>query len=945
MIKKLIAIWIITLTVLTANAQLVWTSPAIPLENAPVIVTFDATQGNGGLAGYTGDVYAHTGVLTDQSLSDSDWKYVKTAWGENTAATLLVRIATDTYQLQISPDIRAYYGVPQNEKILKMAFVFRSTVQQNGLYLQGKTIFQKDIFINVFQPGLNISIISPDKKALLVNTGDKIPLSVKSTFANSIQLFMNGQLVSNTPGNSLTDTITASTYGKFRVKAVAVNDTGAVADSFYYFVRRPVNIAEIPAGTKDGINYLNDSTAVLCLFAPYKQFAFVLGDFNNWQYDSLGYMNSTANRTRYWLKLEHLTPGKEYIFQYDVDGLIRIGDPYADKISDPWNDKYIPAAIYPNLIAYPEGKTTGIATVLQTAQPAYEWVNTNFTPPAKTNLVIYELLVRDFSAKHDFQTISDTLAYLQRLGVNAIELMPVNEFEGNSSWGYNPSFYFAPDKYYGPKNSLKKLVDECHKRGIAVFIDLVLNHAYDQCPLVQLYFDGDKPTTQNPWFNVNSNFTNPLAQWGNDFNHESPYTQQLVDSINSYWMNEYKIDGFRFDFTKGFGNNIKGTNDSWGSNYDADRIALLKRMAHEIWLRKPEASVIFEHLAVNEEEKELANFGILLWGNMTYNYSEATMGWNNNSDFSGASYKNRGWTDPNLVAYMESHDEERIMYKNIAFGNSTVADYDLKDTMNALRRQELAALFFFTIPGPKMVWQFGEVGYDYPIEYNGRVGEKPIRWDYQNHYQRRFLSKFYGALIHLRTSDNLFASRSFALSLSGAMKRITIAGDGKAATIIGNFGLEAGTIDPAFSHTGTWYDYFSGDSISVTDVNAQITLPRGGYHLYTDFRLSKPEIGLGISNPVPKESLNQVMVFPNPSDGSFSVSFNLASPERVKIVLNNIQGNKIMTLLDENLPKGDQTLNYNFASFSKPKIASGIYLLHLSTSDLNSTVKLIVAPN
>ena len=74
---------------------------------------------------------------------------------------------------------------------------------------------------------------------------------------------------------------------------------------------------------------------------------------------------------------------------------------------------------------------------------------------AKEKLFIYELLLRDFVARHDFQTLKDTLNYLQNLGVNAIELMPVNEFEGNESWGYNPAFYFAVDKYYGSKNAFK----------------------------------------------------------------------------------------------------------------------------------------------------------------------------------------------------------------------------------------------------------------------------------------------------------------------------------------------------------------------------------------------------------------------------------------------------------------------------------------------------------
>jgi glycosidase len=943
MLKKVTIICLISLSAHLANAQLVWTIPSFPLETSPVTVFFDATLGSGGLAGYTGDVYAHTGVITDKSTSNTDWKYVKTNWGVNSPATLLIRTAPDTYKLLITPDIRSYYGVPQNEKILKMAFVFRSGVQVGGQWLEGKTSTGGDILIDVYKAGLKISIINPDQKALLVNLGASIPVQVESTFANSIQLLVNGQQLSSTPGNSVSTTLNASSYGKYLVKAIAVNDTGAVADSFYYFVRRPLNITELPSGIKEGINYLNDSSAILSLYAPSKQFAFVLGDFNNWQYDSLGYMNSTADRSRYWLKLEHLKPGKEYIYQYEVDGQIRIGDPYADKVSDPWNDKYIPASVYPNLISYPIGKTSGIATVLQTAQPEYTWQNTSFTPPAKTNLVIYELLVRDFVATHNYQTLKDTLDYLKRLGINAIELMPVSEFEGNLSWGYNPNFYFAPDKYYGTKTDLKQFIDICHANGIAVIQDMVLNHSFGTSPMAMLYWDAanNRPAADNPWFN-------PIPKHdynvGNDFNHESMDTRRLVGRVLKYWLNEYHVDGFRFDLSKGFTQtNTLGNTGNWG-HLDASRIAIWKRIADSIRSVKPDTYIILEHFADNDEETLLSNYGLMMWGNSTYNYGEGAMGWVNTSDFSWTSYKNRGWADPNLVSYMESHDEERLMFKNIKYGNSTIAGYNLKDTLNALRRQELAALFFFTIPGPKMVWQFGEIGYDYSIDFNGRTGEKPIRWDYRNNFQRSYLSKFYASLINLKTTNELFATRSFTLSLSGAMKRISLSGNGKSASIIGNFGLETGVIDPAFSHTGTWYDYFSGDSVVVTNVNAQIQLPRGGYRLYTDFRLSKPEIGTGMSHLLPKTTLDQINVFPNPSDGNFSVSYNLASPKRVKIELDNLHGNKLMTLMDENRQDGDQFESFSLTSYKKHELMPGIYLIHFSSGNINSFVKLVIKP-
>ncbi|RZL12325.1 MAG: 1,4-alpha-glucan-branching protein, partial [Hymenobacter sp.] len=237
----------------------------------------------------------------------------------------------------------------------------------------------------------------------------------------------------------------------------------------------------------------NNTSAILTLTAPNKSYIYVLGEFNNWQTNAAGLMkktsdvNTSAATGRWWVQIDNLVPGQEYTYQFLVDGQKRIADSYSEKILDPSNDQYIPAVTYPNLKAYPTGSTTGIVSVLSPGAAAYTWTVNNFQRPARTNMVVYELLLRDFVARHDYQTLKDTLNYIQRLGVNTIELMPINEFDGNDSWGYNPCFFFAPDKYYGTKNAFKALVDECHRRGIAVVLDMVLNHASGQSPMVQLY--------------------------------------------------------------------------------------------------------------------------------------------------------------------------------------------------------------------------------------------------------------------------------------------------------------------------------------------------------------------------------------------------------------------------------------------------------------------------
>jgi 1,4-alpha-glucan branching enzyme len=699
----------------TGFSQVITASPALPNDSQLVTITCDATKGTAGLKDYTGDVYAHIGVITDKSSSASDWKYVIAAWGVNVDKAKMTRTAPNLYSLVLNPDIRQYFGVPAGEKILKIAMVFRSGAMVNGSYLEGKDTGGKDIFLDVYAAGLNVVIQKPSgNQVFQPNAGILFQATASATA--DLELYLNNTKVTVSTGTFMAYNFTLPT-GDYWMKVKAITVSKTVSDSVYVHVMGAEVSEPRPAGAKKGIGYPDAQTALLVLWAPQKQNVFVLGDFNDWHPSSAYRMKRDGDY--FWLKMDKLTPGKEYAFQYLVDGALKIADPYTDKILDPVNDKYINAATYPNLLSYPTGKTEGIVSVLQPNKTKYNWQVNQFTPPASDTCVIYEALVRDFDAKHTFGGVAGHLDYLKDLKVNVLELMPVNEFEGNSSWGYNPSFYFATDKYYGPADEFKKLVDQCHQRGIAVVMDLVLNHSYGSSPFVQLYFDGSKPTVQSPWYNVKSNFMNPDAQWGYDFNHDSPATRELVDSIASYWMSEYKVDGFRYDFTKGFSNNIKdATTDPWGSKYDAQRVYNLERMAGEVRKRKSGALVIFEHLADNSEEKVLVESGngILLWANSNYNCTQGAGGYNDNakSDFSWASYTARNWNKAAAVGYMESHDEERMAYSSITYGNSA-GSYNTKDSTTAYKRSALCAALFMPLPGPKMIWQFGELGYDYSI--------------------------------------------------------------------------------------------------------------------------------------------------------------------------------------------------------------------------------------
>ncbi|MBE9511156.1 MAG: T9SS type A sorting domain-containing protein [Bacteroidetes bacterium] len=935
--KKTVLITIMLLFAgLFVNAQVVVTDPELPTADHPVTIYFDATKGTGGLKDYTGDVYAHTGVITQNSTSNTDWKYVKTNWGENTADTKLTKVSDNYYKLEITPNIREYYGVPASDTITHMAFVFRSDYPYSGTtYYEGKDDGSTDIIVEVFKFGLNVNITSPSQSSLVIDLNDTIVVNASATLADSISLFINSEFIKTSEDSTfLTDTIIADSYGENRVKVTAYDQPDFVADSFFYFVKSMPFVETLPDSLRDGINYTSDTTVTLVLYAPFKSHVFVIGDFTNWLPGEKGYMKITPDSAKYWKEIKGLTPGKEYRYQYLVDDELLIADPYADKVLDPWNDSYISDETYPNLTGYPTDTTSGIVSVLQTAGEEYQWHVTDFQPPDKTDLVIYELLIRDFTASHSYQSLTDTLNYLKKLGVNAVELMPVNEFEGNESWGYNPSFYFAPDKYYGPKNDLKTFIDSCHSNGIAVIIDMVLNHSYGQSPLVQLYFNPNagsygQPTAENPWYNEQS--PNPVYSWGYDFDHESQATKDFVDRVNAYWLTEYNFDGFRFDFTKGFTNTLGD-----GGAYDASRISILKRMADHIWSVNPNAYAILEHFATNTEEKELAEYGTMIWGNMSHQYGEAAKGYS--SSLSWGSYITRGWSVPHLVSYMESHDEERLMYKALTFGKSG-DNYNIKEFATAIKRMELNALFFLTIPGPKMIWQFGELGYDYSIDYNGRVGNKPIKWDYYSVVERKRLYQVYSALNKIVKEEPLFETDDFDLDVSGMHKQINLYDDSMDACIIGNFDVSSGDIIASFSQTGRWYEFFTGDSIDVTDVNTQISLEAGEYKLYTTKKLTKPDITASISNPLQQDSYS-FHIYPNPSEDYFTITMKGNQEEQSILSIIDIMG-KVLCQPESSYKSGIYTWKWDGKMQNGEPASAGIYFCRIINRNKQIVKRLI----
>jgi 1,4-alpha-glucan branching enzyme len=963
--KKIVGIgWLMAIMALlncgAASAQaLLSTSPGFVKEiNATgVDITMDATKGNKGLLGYTPvtDVYVHIGAITTASTGPTDWKYVQTTWPVNNAANQTVSLGADKWKFSLPANLRTYFGITNsNEKIIRIAILFR-----NGTgFIKQTNSDGSDTYIPVDTSGLlRVKFTAPPTEPryvpwaepIAVSLGQTLPIEAVSNGTANIDMYLNGTLVASGTNTTLVSgTPTLSQTCQNQLKIIASDGTTTVTDSLSFFIPPATTpVATLPAGLQDGINYLpGDTSVTLVLLAPKKKNIFALGSFNNWQIDCNKQMTMTPDSLRFWTTINGLTPGTIYQFQYFVDGIITTTDPYCEMILDPWNDASITAATFPNLPAYPVGQT-GIVGTFQTAAPSYTWTTNGYTRPDKKGLNIYEVHLRDFLATHDWNTMRDTLNYLKNLGVNCVELMPFTEFDGNNSWGYNPAFFFAPDKYYGPKNDLKKFVDECHAMGISVVLDAVLNQTTGANPLAQLYWDGGKPAIDNPWLNRVAKHPFNVFE---DFNHESEATKYFVKRFMKHWLQEYKLDGFRWDLAKGF-TQVNSGNDVglWG-NYDASRVAIWKHYYDTMMAYSPNTYCILEFLGGDQEESTYANYGMLLWGKMTDEYGnlvEGTAG----SSIERSYHKNRpGYNVPGLIAYAESHDEERTIRAALDFGNSTNSAHNVKTLNIALSRVQAMMPMLLLIPGPKMLWQFEELGYDFGINYcqntntynsNCRVDPKPIRWNYFTVAGRKAIHNVTAALQKLRLDyPSVFTNETVTTGTflgSNLIKKIVLDDAALKVSAVSNFNVSQQTTTINFPSNGWWYSMFGTDSVNISGNSLSVTLPAGGFKVYTSKKVSAPVLNTEIAN-FTTSSITKAAVAPNPATNNATLFLEMSSSAKTTIQILSVTGQVLNT---QDLGNLNQDYHEIDLTNSIKSLAPGMYHLNIIADGLRNDLKFI----
>lgn len=841
-------------------------NPTFPTVDQEITITFDATGTP--LEGAT-SVYLHSGISTNETNPLSFNKTIGN-WGQDDGIGQMTSTGTDIWQIIIT-DIYTVYGIDPDEDVFGFNYLFRNAAGSLKEDNAGENYY------NAVDPESYFTIQSPSYSPYLAevnidfdinSTANVIPTQWELTEIDPVSEAFIATITTQSAGLTFSYTHNVNTTQLKKYKLIADFGSGNIKyKTFEILAHDPVSLLSRPAWTKLGINYhdADETKATLVLHAPTytvykdglgnqtgtnttaaKNIVYVIGDFNDWTPSETYKMNrdrdgwngttdSDADNDHgdyWWIELSDLVPGEEYVFQYLMEDNLQVADPYCNKISD-FDDQYIDSDIYPNLPMYPS-EAIDRASVLQTQQPEYIFTASDFSKPSNNNLNIYELHFRDFTEEGTYLAAIEKLDYIKGLGINAIHVMPVSEFEGNSSWGYNPNFYFAADKAYGKAEDLKLFIDECHKRKIQVFNDLVLNHAFYSNVMAKMYWNeaDTKPANDNPWFNPDHKMvSDPAGWWGADWNHESVHTQSMIDNILDYWLQEFKFDGFRFDFTKGFGQTAQDSGDPWASSYDQARIDLLKRMVDGMWARNPGSVAIFEHLAWASEDKVLADHGVLLWSGQGHHnqVKNFVLGFDTDDpnlyDSGIYNSSNLNFNFANWMSYPESHDEERLSYELSQYFNGP------KTTENIVNRMKLGLAFNMLFPGPRMLWEFEELAYDISIDFNGRTGEKPPKWEYYNNDKRKELYTLIQKLFKLRNKYPMYNATPDYGNIgteSGSIdipRRMSLSDDnGHYAIVIGNLDPNnSHSVTPGYQVTGEWYKYNGDFNIDGTVVNVSTT--------------------------------------------------------------------------------------------------------------------------
>ncbi|MCC9075078.1 hypothetical protein FKZ61_002985 [Litorilinea aerophila] len=588
-------------------------------------------------------------------------------------------------------------------------------------------------------------------------------------------------------------------------------------------VQPQVHAATLPVDVRGGVHFdlLAPGTVTFVMHAPFKPYVSLVGDFNRW--NTRAHPMVTNGRGTWWITLPH--PGQtRYGFYVAIDEQAHswVGDPYATQVA--WT-------------------SDGPWAVLPERPTPFPWTDQAWRTPRLQDLVIYELCVRDFAGRWqgnrprygNFQELLKSVPYLAELGVNAVELMPIQAFPGESSWGYNPVFYFAVANVYGGPNDLKAFVDACHRHGLAVILDVAFNHAWGQHPYYQIYPPmygphGEELTDWNPFFHHTPRAVN---MWGGvDWDHFNEHTTRYFQDVVRFWLQEYHVDGFRFDWVCGVDYDSRDPMaPGFNPFHGISAICWAARQA------KPDCILIGEYwqLEGTHPEKTAAKLVAetpmdACWRGEFHHGLDDVLNqrwaWEKRDIFRAiGGFREEGFTAATqVVNYSCSHDEVRPEHEIKFYSWPHIrrpAGMSLQEL--ALRKGLLGLITLLAAPGIPMIYAGQEYGEDTPrtidfcpLEWHKL--ERPAHAAHRAVVQRLLWAR--RSLAALRSDFIQFWPDNFAET--GVVRFVRWDDEGNFVVVALNFGEEPRTVSCSMPHDGHWMDLVAERSYEA--VQGELTL-------------------------------------------------------------------------------------------------------------------------
>lgn len=535
------------------------------------------------------------------------------------------------------------------------------------------------------------------------------------------------------------------------------------------------------------------------VWAPHADAVWVMGDFNDWS-KTADPLRSEGNG--YWYgDIAGARAGQEYKY------LLRNGETLLERI-DPYA-RQVTHSVGHGVIYDPD---------------SFDWQGDDFRLAPHNELVIYEMHIGSFHVEEKgrpggFDTVLKRLDHLVKLGVNAIQIMPISEFAGDFSWGYNPAHVFAVESAYGGPDGFKHLVREAHKRGIAVILDVVYNH-FGPSDLDLWQFDGWQQNDKGGIYFYNDHRSQ--TPWGDtrpDYGRGE--VRQFIHDNALMWLEDYHVDGLRWDMTL-YIHSVHGD----GGEAIPEGWSLMQYVNRSVRERFPGRIMIAEDLHSNpaitaDADHGGAGFHSQWDAQFVHPIREMVI----HADDAGRSmeavrtavtYRYEG-DACNRVIYSESHDE-------VANGKARVPQEINNDDptgWHAQKRSTLAAGLLFTSPGIPMIFQGQEF-----LQGEWFRDDVPLDWDLHEDFHG--VVRLYRDLIGLRlnregVSRGLCGQHVAVTHVNDEQNLVVFQrwdqhGDGDDVMVIANCGHEARQgYRIGMPQSGTWKLRFNSDAAIYSD--------------------------------------------------------------------------------------------------------------------------------